>query len=282
MKEKILIFQLLAFFFTACHWTDTPRSGKVIARVGEAYLYEDDVKKLLPPNYTLEDSVRIVTPFINHWALKKLLFAKAQDNLSNNKKEAFEQLVNEYRTDLYSQAYLDLLTRQVDTTITRTEKEKFYQENKDIFKLNENLVQLRYLEIPIGNISQKLISSFRNFSSKDKSYIDSLSTSFRSLFLNDSIWVRATDVEEKLPIMKDKLNKRFINQFLEQRDSTNVHLVKINNFLDSSDYAPIEYVSPTLKQIILNKRKSNYINNLEKEIITNAIKKKQFELYEEN
>ena len=134
----------------------------------------------------------------------------------------------------------------------------------------------------IGNISQKLISSFRNFSSKDKSYIDSLSTSFRSLFLNDSIWVRATDVEEKLPIMKDKLNKRFINQFLEQRDSTNIYLVKINNFLDSSDYAPIEYVSPTLKQIILNKRKSNYINNLEKEIITNAIKKKQCELYEEN
>ena len=82
--------------------------------------------------------------------------------------------------------------------------------------------------------------------------------------------------------MKDKLNKRFINQFLEQRDSTNIYLVKINNFLDSSDYAPIEYVSPTLKQIILNKRKSNYINNLEKEIITNAIKKKQFELYEEN
>ena len=82
--------------------------------------------------------------------------------------------------------------------------------------------------------------------------------------------------------MKDKLNKRFINQFLEQRDSINVYLVKINNFLDSSDYAPIEYVSPTLKQIILNKRKSNYINNLEKEIITNAIKKKQFELYEEN
>ena len=69
---------------------------------------------------------------------------------------------------------------------------------------------------------------------------------------------------------------------MEQRDSTNVYLVKINNFLDSSDYAPIEYVSPTLKQIILNKRKSNYINNLEKEIITNAIKKKQFELYEEN
>ena len=69
---------------------------------------------------------------------------------------------------------------------------------------------------------------------------------------------------------------------MEQRDSTNIYLVKINNFLDSSDYAPIEYVSPTLKQIILNKRKSNYINNLEKEIITNAIKKKQFELYEEN
>jgi hypothetical protein len=44
----------------------------------------------------------------------------------------------------------------------------------------------------------------------------------------------------------------------------------------------MEYAYPTLKQIILNKRKNTYINNLEKEIINDAIENKQFELYEQN
>jgi len=42
------------------------------------------------------------------------------------------------------------------------------------------------------------------------------------------------------------------------------------------------YAYPTLKQIILNKRKSKYINTLEKEIINSAIEKKQLEIYEQN
>ena len=59
-------------------------------------------------------------------------------------------------------------------------------------------------------------------------------------------------------------------------------MVKINNILETSDYAPMEYAYPTLKQIILNKRKSKYINTLEKEIINSAIEKKQLEIYEQN
>ena len=50
--------------------------------------------------------------------------------------------------------------------------------------------------------------------------------------------------------------------------------------LEVNEFAPIEYVAPTLKQIILNRRRNNYINDLEKDIINNAIKKKQFEIYE--
>ena len=96
------------------------------------------------------------------------------------------------------------------------------------------------------------------------------------------MWVRASEVREKLPMLASRLNKRFSHQFLEDRDSTNVYLLKINNFLDNTDYAPLNYVYPTLQQIILNKRRSNYINDLEKEIINNAIEKKQFEIYEQN
>jgi len=170
----------------------------------------------------------------------------------------------------------------VDTAISKQERELFYQENKDIFKLNEELIQLRYIQLSPSSLSPKIINAFKNFSPKDKQYIDSLAPHFTSSFLHDSMWVRASEVREKLPMLASRLNKRFSHQFLEDRDSTNVYLLKINNFLDNTDYAPLNYVYPTLQQIILNKRRSNYINDLEKEIINNAIEKKQFEIYEQN
>ncbi|EGD33253.1 hypothetical protein [Capnocytophaga sp. oral taxon 338] len=284
MNLKIITtYSLLAVLLSSCYWLDTPKKNShAVARVGDYYLYEEDIRKLLPKDYTLEDSLQIVTPYIDNWALKKLLLLKAEENISNAKKEEFEHLVSQYRTDLYTQSYLDLLSRQVDTAISKQERELFYQENKDIFKLNEELIQLRYIQLSPSSLSPKIINAFKNFSPKDKQYIDSLAPHFTSSFLNDSMWVRASEVREKLPMLASRLNKRFSHQFLEDRDSTNVYLLKINNFLDNTDYAPLNYVYPTLQQIILNKRRSNYINDLEKEIINNAIEKKQFEIYEQN
>ena len=284
MNWKPLLFLLISgLSLTACQWlSPAQKDSKVVAKIGDYYLYEEDIQKLLPQGHTLEDSLRIVTPYINNWALKKLLFLKAEKNIPNSKKEEFEQLVSQYRTDLYTQFYLDLLSRQVDTLISKKEKEEFYQKNKDIFMLSEDLVQLRYIQLSPKDLTSKLTASFRTYAPKDRRYIDSLSPHFTSSFLNDSVWIRAAEGKEKIPALSARIGKGSLQQLIEQRDSTSVYLLKVNKYLDNTDYAPMEYAYPTLKQIILNKRKNNYINNLEKEIINNAIENKQFELYEQN
>ena len=284
MNWKPLSFLLIgSLFLMACQWLgSTPKDSKMVAKVGNYYLYEEDIQKLLPQEHTLEDSLRIVTPYINNWALQKLLFLKAETNIPNSKKEEFEQLVSQYRNDLYTQFYLDLLSRQVDTLISRKEKEEFYESNKEIFKLSEDLVQLRFIQLSPKDLTAKLTAAFRTYSPRDRQYIDSLSAHFTSSFLNDSIWIRATEVKEKIPALSTRINKGATQQFIEQRDSTSIYLLKVNKYLDNTDYAPMEYAYPTLKQIILNKRKNTYINNLEKEIINDAIENKQFELYEQN
>ncbi|ERI63601.1 hypothetical protein HMPREF1551_01092 [Capnocytophaga sp. oral taxon 863 str. F0517] len=282
MSWKALPFFLIgSLCLSACQWfSPAQKDSKIVAKVGDYYLYQEQIQQLLPQGYTLEDSLRIVTPYVNNWALKKLLFLKAEKNIPNHKKEEFEQLVSQYRTDLYTQYYLDLLTQQVDTLIKKKEKEEFYQNNKAIFRLSEDLVQLRYIQLSSKDLTTKLSNAFRNYTPKDRHYVDSLSPIFTSSFLNDSIWIRASQVRDKVPSLASKLNKASIQQLIEQRDSTSVYLLKINKYLDNTDYAPEEYAAPTLRQIILNKRKNNYINNLEKEIINNAIEKKQLELYE--
>ena len=55
--------------------------------------------------------------------------------------------------------------------------------------------------------------------------------------------------------------------------------MKIDKLLNKGVQAPLEYIKPTIRQIILNKRKLELIKNLEKDITKDAIKNKQFEVY---
>ena len=64
--------------------------------------------------------------------------------------EEFDRLVEEYRADLYTRAYKEALVAQdQDTTISRSELETYYEEQKENFRLKEKLVRLRFVEIPL-------------------------------------------------------------------------------------------------------------------------------------
>lgn len=55
--------------------------------------------------------------------------------------------------------------------------------------------------------------------------------------------------------------------------------MQIEDVLNQNDLAPQVYVKPTIKQIVINKRKLELIKQLEKDITKDAIKNKQFEIY---
>jgi hypothetical protein len=56
-------------------------------------------------------------------------------------------------------------------------------------------------------------------------------------------------------------------------------LIQINEVLERGKPSPIEYVSPTLKQIVINNRKLKLIRKLKSDIVNDAIKNKRFEIY---
>ena len=205
--KKIVILGILLGFISCDYFKKRDAQPQAIARVDDDFLLKSDIEKILPQNYTLEDSVRIATSYVNSWAMKKLLMIKANENISNEQKDAFEQLVQEYRTDLYTQSYLEkLVAKKIDTTISQREREQFYQENKSVFKLNEGLVKLRYIHLHQDNEKNKnIVESFKRFNKKDKKQLDSLSLHFVSSFFNDSIWLKTIEVYDKLPFLKDKI-----------------------------------------------------------------------------
>ena len=60
-----------------------------------------------------------------------------------------------------------------------------------------------------------------------------------------------------------------------------VYLTKINDVLDVNEIAPLSYVEPRIRQVLLNRRKLDYIRKLETEIIDEATKEKVFEIYDQ-
>ena len=69
------------------------------------------------------------------------------------------------------------------------------------------------------------------------------------------------------------------SNFIQLKDSLGLYLMHTNDVLLRNENAPMEFVMPTIKQIVINKRKLEFIKELEKDITKDAIKNKQFEIF---
>jgi len=274
----------MMLFLVSCNslWKDSSGAGP-IARVGESYLFIEDVTPFLTDGMTKEDSASFVTSYINNWASKQLLLSKAKINLSEQRLGEFDALVNTYRTDLYTRAYKEALVQQgSDSVVSQTQMERFYEKEKENFRLKEKIVSLRFIELPLQFLNKEIvISKLKSFNDDDVRYLDSIGVQFKKLNFNDSIWVSVTRVREEIPLLTLKNQDRYLkkSQFFELQDSLGVYLTKITGVLEINDIAPLSYVEPSIKQVLLNRRRLDYIRKLETEIIDEAIKEKEFEVY---
>ncbi|MFI1743046.1 peptidyl-prolyl cis-trans isomerase [Thalassobellus sediminis] len=282
MRLKSFIL-LLLIIVTSCEFLKKTDGGVPVARVNNVYLYQEDIKDLVPEGTVSQDSTLLVQNFINKWATQQLFLDGALLNLSEEKQQTFNKLVDQYKNDLYTKAYLDALVRRsIDTIVNIQEVEDYYNGNKEAFKLNEELIKFRYIHVDENIIDFKNIEEkFKSFNEEDKKELDSISIQFKSYSLNDSIWIRINQVIDKIPALnaenKNQLLKK--SNFVQLKDSLGVYLMQINDVLLRNDTAPLEYVKPTIDQIVINKRKLELIRKLEKDITKDAVKNKQFEIY---
>lgn len=280
--KYIPIYIALFIMTSSCkflNFKDSPEN-EAIARVHDKYLYQSDIKELFPENVSKEDSLVIVENYIYLWAKQRLLLYNSELNLSIDKAE-FEKLVNEYREDLYINAYREAVVNQyTDTIISSKEIQSYYNTNKESFHLNEELVKLKY--IVIGKEIQNPREFTRLFTSGKQKDIEKIMENeykLKSYNFNDSTWIRYADLQQKLPILKktERVADLSSTALLQKQDSIGIYLIKINNILTINDIAPLNYVSSNIKQMILHKRKQELLKKIEETLVKDAIKNKQFE-----
>ncbi len=283
MKFKFLT---LIAVFTGLVSCDSPRKEakpEAIARVGDNYLYQSDIAGLIPENSSEEDSLLIVKTYIERWATQKLLTEVSELNLDSEQKKGFEQLVAKYKTDLYTNAYLEQLVKtKVDTTITQEELKQYYQENKANFRTNGKLVKLRYIKAPLEHQKLNEIKErFFNPKKSDKNFWDTYLVQLNSVALNDSVWVDMNQVYQRISFITPDNADNYIQsgKNYEYKEGESIYFVKIKSVLPANEISPFEYIKPTIKQVIINRRKLDFIKQTEKEITEDAIKNNKYEIY---
>ena len=281
MKTLFFLFIFLTSL-ASCNYFKKGQTEGAVARINTHYLFKSDLAGLVSEGTSKEDSILIVSNYINRWATQQILINQANKNLSQEKLNDFETLVNEYKDDLYTEAYKSVIvSRELDTLISDIEYDEFYATNKENFKLNDVLLKLRFIYVDKNYVNLKLVEDkFRRFDSKDKQDLSELSIQFKANNFNDSIWVEKDALFNVLPSLQTKgLQVLKKSNYTQLQDSIGVYLIKIEDVLNLNDTAPLAYIKPSLKLIILNKRKLELIKKLEKDITKDAIKNNEFEIY---
>ena len=284
--KKVGFLSLLSFtvLISSCDsFWQKKEDKEVVARVGDTYLYKDEINALFQDNVSKEDSATFVSNYINNWATKQLLLSKSKINLPEEKLQEFNQLIENYKTDLYTRAYKEALVSQSqDTVISAQELSDFYEREKENFMLKEKLVKLRFVELPMQFLNKdEVVKRLDRFNAKDAKFLDSIGIQFKKINFNDSIWVKASRIINEIPPLTYENEAGYLkkSQFFELQDSLGVYLAKVTDVLNTNDTAPLSFIKPSIKQVLLNRRRLELIRKLETEIIDDAIKDKEFEIY---
>lgn len=284
MKTTTLLILLGLTFLSSCNLFQRQKPENAIAKVNSHILYKKDLIDVLPKNLSREDSIVFTKSFINEWAMDKIILDKAKFNLPIKKQEHYQKMVEKYKSELFKKAYMDaLIQNQIDSLVDSTSVNEYYTSNKDIFKINEFLLKIRYVYIKndLKNFS-KIKESFNRFNVDDHDFLSSEQLKFDKVKLNDSVWVKSLNVFKDLSKLDPDQQKKILNpnRYLEFNDSIGSYFIYVKDVLKPNSMAPKSYIKPTIEQILISKKKQGLKKNLEKQILEDAIKNNTYEIFE--
>jgi hypothetical protein len=279
--------QISTFFIILCSviscvdWST--ENDRVVARVGDVYLYSSDFEEGLVDFIDETDSILKTRNYIDSWAKSQLFVQTAKRNLLDSELDDMEELIDQYRVELYTNAYIQsVVNTSLDTIVSTVEIDSFLQTNKGVFKLNAPLYKARFIHLPPDNVDQNEIQrSFQRFNQEDRYFLDSLSFQYYNYLLADNIWLNKRDIMSEVSFLDRENPDKYLkkSQFFRVEDSLGVYLLYIAELLEKGETAPRVILESTIKNIIRNQRKLKFTKQFEKDIVQDAIKSKTYETY---
>lgn len=254
-----------------------------LASVGEQILYRSQVQEVLPKGLDKEDSISRSNSYIDKWIRQELFIQKADENLSAEQKDVRKE-VEDYRNSLIIYKYKnELIKQRMDTLVTTSQIEDYYNKNTSDFNLNYSIVKATFVMIPTGLADPELVKTMITDTSTEG--IDELrdycGQYAKKANISADEWMSFQTLEKNFP-EKVEDEEAFLKHTAlhEMNDSNYYYIVRIHEYKLSNDLAPVEFVGKNIKNLILNQRKIKFLKEIEENIYNEGVRKKKFKIYD--
>jgi hypothetical protein len=279
---KYLLLVTLAIFTGWCSGFNETNKEKPLAKVGNQYLYSSELRGLIKPGFSKNDSLVMIASLAEKWIRKQLILQKAELNLTEEEKDVEKEL-DEYRTSLIIYKYEQkLIKEKLDTAVRQNEIIDYFNKNTSNFILNYDIVKAQYIKLPLKSKNIDKVKEWINSASEDKTKLLEkycLQHAFKYEYFNDE-WINFDNLKMLLPVEISN-NEYFLksNKSVELKDSFSLYLLNINDYKLKGSQSPLKFVDNDIKSILLLKRKQKLLNDLENKIYFDAIDRNNFTIY---
>ena len=273
-------FIIISILFVGCKMSGD-EDGQNVARFNDSYLNKSDFSELMT-NYSEEDSVAKANSVINNWAINKILIERAKLNLTESRLNEIESLVDDYRSDLLSDSYLEALVNStINLEVDSSEIQSLFDSNKNLFLLNEDIYRLIFIELPQDfSDTYEVRKRIRRFSEKDQYFLDSISYRYNSYSFDTKTWVSEKKLLNDFDFLNSYSYRSLKNyNFYQYKDSLSLYLIKIVDSARKGEISPIENVLSTLEYMSLNQRKKEVMLKIKANILKDALLNNKLEIY---
>ncbi|MGB0525471.1 MAG: peptidyl-prolyl cis-trans isomerase [Flammeovirgaceae bacterium] len=259
-----------------------------VARVYDKTLYQKDLKGLVPYHTSPEDSANMVNRYVDQWAKKQLMLTVAEKNTDLDEAEVTKR-VEDYKYDLLVYAYeKKYIEEHLDTVVTAEQINDYYLANKDNFELRQNIVKGLFVRIPNDARKVKAVKRWMSRTPVQKSLDDIREYAYQfggSHHLVDSVWIDFEDLIADTPFIEELTNRIQAvksKQLLETSDSLHTYYLRVLEYKLTSEISPLSFVVEQIRDLIINKRKIELRRKHEKEIMSEAKKNQEYEIYKKD
>ncbi len=279
MKGKApLLWCIWAGFciFSACRPSAMKEDADILVEVEGLTLTRSEVEKVIPLGSTPADSLLMAENYIKKWITDILIYEVAEDNLGRDEAEV-NRLVEEYRRALLRHRYLEgMIHTKLSAEIQESDKRMYYDENARKFTLDKHLIKGLFIKVPIDAPG---LENVRKWYKSEK--LDAVENIEKYSIQNASIydyfydhWVDLDEALAKIPArISDKTQFLKTNRSFEFTDSTYCYFLNISEYLLAGHVAPYEYAQPQIEEVMINKRKVEFLRNFEEELYRDAVRK---------
>lgn len=248
-------------------------ADETIAEVGQAKLYRSELNELIPKGIPAEDSVRLAKMYINTWALDQVFLAVAEEQLSKSEKDVTKEL-EDYRKSLLKYRYEQLFVNErLDTSVSDDRIEQYYQDHEEKFILQRPVVKARFLLIAEDSPSlDKIKKKMASDEVQDLVDADSLAYSSALKFLTwGNEWIDASTLAREFGADHETMLDWMEGKWITRRDTSGrVSVAYVSEIMNAGRLAPIEYCTPSIRDMIISARKQSLISTLEQDLLKDA------------